>query len=260
MSGHSDVIGAREARPCKCCGGAAAWFGAVDFAKACAPTSLPAAGWSVAYHRCGACGFLFSTLLDDWSHDRLRRDLYNDDYVLVDPEVVEVRPERVADLVDRLFGGAKPDTRVFDYGGGSGVLARKLAARGFAEVAGADPFFGSTEAPPRFIDLMVCVEVVEHLTVPDAAFAAAGAALNPDGALFFTTLLQPADIARQGAGWWYLAPRNGHVSLHTAASLRLLCARHGLAFASINETLHLAWRGMPRCAAPIIAKLAPQPA
>ncbi len=219
------------------------------------PAPLPPAGWSVSYHRCRQCGFLFSDFLDGWSRDRLSRELYNADYVRVDPEIAEVRPARVADLVTRMFGAARTAIRVLDYGGGDGALARKLAACGFADVTSADPFFGSDTLSADAVDLMLCVEVIEHLTIPDAAFAAARAAIKPDGVVFFTTVLQPSEPAPPGLDWWYVAPRNGHVSLHTAASLRLVTARHGLELASINDTLHLAWRGTPRFAATLIERV-----
>jgi hypothetical protein len=246
-------------RACKCCGTAAPWFGRVDFAKSCedrALAVLPPAGWSVDYYRCLTCGFLFSDFLDDWSAERQRREIYNDDYVKVDPEFVTGRAARVGPMIDQLFHPAKREIRVMDYGGGAGELARQLQAEGFASVDTIDPFFGDGTAPTGVYDLMLGFEVFEHQKRPDASFAAAAAHLKPAGALLFSTLIQPDDIEVLGARWWYLAPRNGHVSLHTRHSLEILAHRHGFSLGSINESLHFGWRGEPGFAMHVIRKLA----
>jgi hypothetical protein len=243
---------------CKCCGAASPWFGAVDFNKSCEDhraAMFPPAGWSVDYHRCDACGFLFSSFLDDWPQARVQREIYNADYVKVDPDLVSVRPEAQAHDIEILFGQARANLRVLDFGGGTGELARRLRTRGFARVDSIDPFHGVDQVRLSRVDLMLCFEVVEHLPNPDLPFAAAAACLKDDGALFFSTLVQPQDIATLGVAWWYLAPRNGHVSLHTRRSLEILTRRHGLTMGSMDEAFHLAWRGTPAFAARILPRL-----
>jgi 2-polyprenyl-6-hydroxyphenyl methylase/3-demethylubiquinone-9 3-methyltransferase len=243
---------------CKCCGAAAPWFGAADFAKSCVDDKaapFPPAGWSVDYHRCGACGFLFTTFLDDWPQERVQREIYNDDYIKVDPDLVSARPEEQANAIERLFGDARASIRALDFGGGTGELARRLCARGFARVDSIDPFHGVSQVRLSRVDLMLCFEVIEQLPHPDMPFAAAAACLKDDGVLFFSTLLQPADIAAQGTAWWYLAPRNGHVSLLTRHSLEILTRRHGLTMGSLSDAFHMAWRGTPAFAAPVLSQL-----
>lgn len=251
----SAAQGVAQTMACKCCGGPAAYFGAVDFAKSCEDRKgkvLPPSGRPVAYHRCGTCGFLFSCFLDDWDEARLRREIYNDDYITVDPEFGGARAETAAGLLEQLFGAHKATLRVLDYGGGDGGLVRKLHARGFRDAHTADPFHGDSAAVSGRFDLMVCIEVVEHLARPDAAFATAAGLLEEAGAVLFSTVLQPDDIAAQGVGWWYAAPRNGHVSLHTQHSLEIITTRHGFAMGSFNETLHMAWRNLPDFAAHLL--------
>jgi hypothetical protein len=246
-------------RPCKCCGTTAHWFGQVDFAKSCEDrevAALPRAGWPVTYYRCLTCGFLFSDFLDGWPAERQRREIYNDDYVKVDPEFETGRAARVAPAIDRIFQDTKSAIRVLDFGGGAGELARRLRAQGFATIDTIDPFFGVPGgAPENAYDLLLCFEVLEHQATPDAPFAVAAAHLKPAGALLFSTLIQPDDIEVLGARWWYLAPRNGHVSLHTRHSLEILAHRHGFTVGSINESLHLGWRGEPGFAMHAIRKL-----
>jgi SAM-dependent methyltransferase len=243
---------------CKCCGGAAPWFGAADFAQSCLDHKakpFPPAGWAVDYHRCGACGFLFSGFLDDWPQERVQREIYNDDYLKVDPDLVSARPEAQTTAVEQLFGAARGALRVLDFGGGTGELARRLQARGFGRVDSIDPFHGVSEVRLSRVDLMLCFEVIEHLPNPELPFLAAAQVLKDDGVLFFSTMVQPSDIAARGTAWWYLAPRNGHISLHTRRSLEILTGRHGLTMGSLNDAFHLAWRGAPAFAEPLLRQL-----
>lgn len=59
------------------------------------------------------------------------------------------------------------------------------------------------------------------------------------------TLVQPADILKLRMGWWYIGPRNGHVTLFTRPALSLLWRRHGLTTGSASDNLHVAYRGQP---------------
>jgi 2-polyprenyl-6-hydroxyphenyl methylase/3-demethylubiquinone-9 3-methyltransferase len=233
-----------SARACKCCGEPAPRFGAAPFGDG-----------TVDYFRCRGCGFLFSDFLDDWPLERLKREIYNDAYIHYDPEFAGQRPERTAVLLDTLLGAHKQSIRVLDYGGGDGQLTRLLRARGFADVQSTDPFHGDAPPPSGRFDVIVCIEVFEHLVAPDAVLAAAAALLAPQGVLIFSTKLQPYDIGQCGTGWWYLAPRNGHISLHSRASLEILARRHGYAFGSFNVGVHMAWRELPAFAAFLLGYL-----
>src|SRR5438552_17559320 len=115
---------------CKCCGGEATIFGVVDFNRNCEmplKDPLSPSGIPVYYHRCGRCGFIFTTAFDHFTPDDFHRLIYNEKYVLVDPDYRDVRPARQAEFVARRFPLAK-DKRVLDYGGGSGRMAELLRA------------------------------------------------------------------------------------------------------------------------------------
>jgi 2-polyprenyl-6-hydroxyphenyl methylase/3-demethylubiquinone-9 3-methyltransferase len=64
--------------------------------------------------------------------------------------------------------------------------------------------------------------------------------LKQGGAILFSTLVQPAEFEKVGLNWWYAAPRNGHLSLHSAESLKRVFEPFGLAVDSFNEGFHLA--------------------
>ena len=234
--------------PCKCCGATAALYGVVDFHKNCESRRREVLGLSgvpVYYHRCPACRFLFTTAFDRLTPDDLRRHVYNADYPLVDPDYADRRPRANAALLARLFPGPRL-ARVLDYGGGDGLLADLLRAAGFPHAETYDPLVPRHAARPagRF-DLVVSFEAVEHSTDPAATFAEIAGLLADPGLVLFSTLVQPADIDERGLGWWYAAPRNGHVSLYSRESLGVLARRLGLSFGSLDDVRHVLYRRIP---------------
>ena len=229
---------------CKICRAPAAPFDAVDFAKNCCEPAglvLPRTGRTVTYYRCGACGFIFTTFCDAFTHEDFAREIYNDDYARVDPLYRSIRPESNARLLREVLDGAcdlgaRP--RVLDYGAGSGVVARRLDDR--AAVRGYDPFSaGHAASPAGCFALVFCAEVVEHVTDPLATFAEMRELLAPGGVMLFSTMVPPADIEEVRAAWWYLSPRNGHVSIYTHRALEFACARAGLRYTALSAEWHL---------------------
>ncbi len=241
------AVCAEEAR-CKCCGASAFPCGVVDFHKNCEIARrrvLGISGVPIYYYRCPACRFLFTTAFDDFSEEDFRRYVYNEEYALVDPDYRDERPRANAAMLSSLFATARP-RRILDYGGGNGALAESLRAAGFPDVETYDPFVPCYSARPagRF-DCVVSFEVIEHSTDPERTFADMSDFLTEPGLIVFSTLLQPADIDRQGLNWWYAGPRNGHVSLFSRESLGALIESIGFGFASFNDNLHVAFREVP---------------
>ena len=233
---------------CKCCGGLALPCGVVDFHKNCEMLRrhvLDISGVPIYYHRCSACGFIFTTAFDHFTKDDFARFIYNEDYVQVDPDYLEARPRSNAGLLCRLFSGARP-RRILDYGGGNGALSDLLRAEGFPEVDTYDPFVPRHSARPtdRY-DCVVCFEVVEHAHDPARVFADLNDFVTNPGLILFSTLVQPADIDSQGLNWWYAGPRNGHVSLYSKASLQQLVQPFGFRLGSFNDGMHVLFREVP---------------
>ncbi|MFI5457599.1 MAG: class I SAM-dependent methyltransferase [Isosphaerales bacterium] len=233
---------------CKCCGGLAFPFGVVDFHKNCEIVRrrvFDVSGVPIYYYRCRQCHFIFTTAFDQFTHEDFRQYIYNQEYLLIDPDYQETRPAGNAQIVCNLFPEARP-RRILDYGGGHGVLAPLLRTSGFSHAETYDPFVPRYSAKPldRF-DCVVCFEVVEHSTDPARVFADMSDLLTDSGLILFSTLLQPVDIDSQGLNWWYAAPRNGHVSLYTKASLAMLAQPLGFNLGSFNESYHVLFRGIP---------------
>lgn len=242
---------------CKCCGAPAEPIGAVDFNRvALAPGRTDAPfdplGVPVGYHRCARCGFAFTPAFDAWTNADFASWIYNDDYVLADPDYRDVRPRANAAWVAETFAHAR-HLAILDYGGGTGQLARALGEAGFADVTTWDPFVAEHAArPARTFDLVLCYEVIEHAADPAAVVAELASLLAPEGVLLFSTLLQPADFATRGLDWWYAGPRNGHVSLHERRSLEWLFGKHGMTFGSFHDGFHAAFRAVPAWASALL--------
>jgi len=233
---------------CKCCGSFAFRYGVVDFHKNCEihrGNALNVAGIPIYYYRCPACRFIFTTALDDFTHEDFRRYVYNDEYPLIDPDYKESRPRYNAGIIDRLFSESKPES-ILDYGCGNGVLAQALREAGFPRVDTFDPFVPEFSARPAArYDCVVCFEVIEHSTDPLRTLIDLDSFVKDEGIIIFSTLVQPADIDKLGLSWWYAGPRNAHVSLHSAASLAHLAQRVGMRFGSFTESYHLLFRELP---------------
>src|ERR1700735_5377995 len=79
---------------CKVCGCPSPLFGVVDFHKSCVEAQgrrLSLSGIPVYYRRCTTCRFVFTDAFDTWSQEPFLEHIYNRDYIVVDPDFVEVR-------------------------------------------------------------------------------------------------------------------------------------------------------------------------
>ncbi len=233
--------------PCKACSTPSQLYGVVDFHKSCLEAygnRLSLSGIPIYYRRCPQCLFLFTEAFDGWSDQAFVDHIYNGDYIRVDPEFAEIRPAANATLIAETFEPFRSTISLLDFGGGNGFLAAKLQARGFSAQS-YDPFASYREPPAGSFNLVTCFEVLEHTPTPAATVAHLSSKLSPEGVVLFSTLVQPDSFDSLGLGWWYVAPRNGHVSLYSRQALARLFAVHGLRVASFSDGVHLAYRVVP---------------
>jgi 2-polyprenyl-6-hydroxyphenyl methylase/3-demethylubiquinone-9 3-methyltransferase len=223
----------------------------VDFHKNCeAPRRkvLGLSGTPVYYHRCPACQFIFTTAFDHFTQEDFRTHIYNDAYRLVDPDYDGARARGNAAWLCGLFSRLKPP-RLLDYGGGEGLLIEVPRTAGFPHVETYDPFVPRHATRPRQrFECVVSFEVAEHSTDPRGTFEDINSLLADDGVVIFSTMIQPADIDRLGLNWWYVAPRNGHVSLFSRASLLQVARPFGFSGVSFNDNRHALYRTIPEFA------------
>lgn len=84
------------------------------------------------------------------------------------------------------------------------------------------------ERPDRTFNLVTCFETIEHMLDPVGGARDIASFLSEDGLLILSTLVQPEDVLKERMGWWYVGPRNGHITIFTRRSLEILWGRLGL--------------------------------
>jgi 2-polyprenyl-6-hydroxyphenyl methylase/3-demethylubiquinone-9 3-methyltransferase len=215
---------------CKLCSGDTSIFDCVDFNKHCSsdPYRFGASGISVPYYQCSRCNFIFTDFIDEWSNEEVAKYIYNSDYLKVDPEYEGSRAIRVAVEVARHFAGCE-GLRILDYGSGSGVFAEEMRKRGFEFVENYDPFSSPTD-PAGHFDLITCFEVIEHSPRPADTLADMERRLSAQGVIIIGQTLQPSNIEEIGGRWWYMGPRNGHVSFFAEETFITLANLAGLTY------------------------------
>jgi SAM-dependent methyltransferase len=196
-----------------------------------------------------------------WPLSVFEARIYNVDYQQVDPDYLEVRPLGNAKLVDDTFGRSKQQLSHLDYGGGNGVLSRRLGELGWQSTS-FDPFVDrvtSLESLGRF-DLVTAFEVFEHVPDPHHLMATLDGLIKPDGLLLFSTLCSDGQIQTgQRLTWWYAAPRNGHISLFSQRSLALLAESRQFGLASFSAGLHVMVKAIPTWARHVFGNPTPAP-
>ena len=224
---------------CKICKSESYFWGCVDINKSCEEinnTIMPYKGQAIYYKKCTNCGFLFSNDFDQWDKDDFMRNIYNEDYIKVDPEYDGRRSQRDA----HWFMQFCPEKRysILDYGSGNRVFGNTLRQFGY-DIDSWDPMDG-TPKPDKQYQIMTCFEVLEHTPTPIETLAEMSSLLHPNGQIIFSTLVNEELKGKRDPMYWYLAPRNGHVCMHSFASLDLMFALFGFTVKHLNTSQHIA--------------------
>ncbi len=230
----------RDGKPvCKCCGHRTTPFARVNANRTCAdpngPVVFPPSQDWVCYVQCRRCGFLFTDHFDGYSEADMLSRIYNDDYILADPDFAEKRPGELAAYFGDVLHPLRDRVEALDYGGGNGRFASAMRERGF-RFDSFDPYFGDDVAREGTYDIVTCFEVLEHSRNPLGTLRSILECLKPGGAILFSTNLQPRLVTED---WSYIGPRNGHVSLFSERSLHVLAHKCDARFLPLNDWLHL---------------------
>lgn len=232
---------------CKICNGSTSILGVKDFNRSCEEEKgikvFPLVGLAVYYHRCDACEFIFTTDLDDWTVDDFVKNIYNEEYIKVDPDYSGKRPRDCITWFSPMLGGDK-SISLLDYGAGNDLFSKQLAQQGY-NAQGWDPMW---QTEPKFnkdmtFDVVTAFEVLEHTPTPIETLKEMIKFVKPEtGQIVFSTLINDI-IGDQGSNYWYLAPRNGHVCMHSTKSLGIMFDALGMDVQSFSPSQHVAsWK------------------
>ena len=242
--------------PCPVCAGHCVPCDVVDFHKSCVEEKglfLSLSGIPVYYFLCEECGFVFAPEFASWTPADFARFIYNQQYAEIDPDFKKVRPEINAQGLLKLFPQMQGVTHL-DYGGGAGYLSELLRQADW-DSRTYDPYAGEHRmlAPGSRFQLITSFEVFEHVPDPRKLLDDLAEMLDDDGLLFFSTELSDGKVQRhKRIDWWYVSPRNGHISIFSKESLRRLAERKGFRCFTILDSLHVFWRSTPAWAAHIL--------
>lgn len=242
---------------CPVCNGTCSLLDVVDFNKSCEEARgkfLGLAGVPVYYALCSNCGFCFIPEIAAWKLEEFEERIYNNEYVLVDPDYLEIRPRANAANLISMFGDGAHSIKHLDYGGGSGLLASVLKKSNWQSVS-YDPFVDRNVNIDQLgkFDLVTAFEVFEHVPDVQQLMANLRSLLAPNGIVLFSTLLSDGNIfSNQRISWWYASPRNGHISLFSRKSLAILAQNSGFNLGSFSEGFHVLFEKVPPWADHII--------
>lgn len=97
---------------------------------------------------------------------------------------------------------------------------------------------------PQTYDLVKAFEVMEHTPTPKITASQALSCLKPMGALLFSTHTFDK-VPEPKTDFWYVSPRNGHITLHTRRSLKAMFKPMGYKVHHFNEDMHIAYKTLP---------------
>lgn len=245
----NNILFNNEAATCKICNNYAPVLGYIDFNKSCEERNgvvLPRTGINIYFNRCESCGFIFSVAFDQWTLKEFCDYIYNDQYHIVDPEYDNKRPLTNAIKFLEMFKSSRATISILDYGGGNGVFEKALTVNGFSIVNTYDPLVDDYKTiPDRRYDIVTCFETLEHLPDPVARVEQICGLVKDDGLIVFSTAIWAGPFPKDGLSWWYISPRNGHISIYTMDALVALWGKFGYKVASSNYGYCFAFRTIP---------------
>jgi 2-polyprenyl-6-hydroxyphenyl methylase/3-demethylubiquinone-9 3-methyltransferase len=175
--------------------------------------------------------------MDNWMPQEFEERIYNSDYIKTDPptivqDKVSVREQpayQKGKRLSQLIQGSQKLINVLDYGAGGnpGATGLALIEDGF-NVRSYEPYRAKgTDAerlPEGEYHLIIAIEVFEHCPDLRDLVSFMHKHLAPNGMMLVQTMLHPHPAPARVLESWYIAPRNGHVSIFTLPALGLLFA------------------------------------
>lgn len=219
---------------CKICWANCICIGSVDKFKACSnesPFPLGKSGVNVKYWLCQGCGFIFTTDMDRFLSSDWQRDIYNDIYYSdVDKEYKAIRPDRQAAELAFILKPYAHVIKGLDFGGGNGKTAFNMRATGFDYIS-YDPHSSdkNVRIDPSVINFISAFEVFEHHPQPLELMRELIQCSNDERlVILICTSRLPNILRHTPLQWAYIAPRNGHISIASKNSMKIIAKRFSM--------------------------------
>jgi SAM-dependent methyltransferase len=155
------------------------------------------------FFKCPDCSLIFTFDVPDKDAEETH---YKNQWATTDKNFWE----KQVDVLLQLIGNYQTPGRILDFGSGSGEMTNEFLRRGY-DVTPLEPmthgYLKDQNYSAKF-DVVIAVEVIEHLTEPWKELHGIEKVLAPNGIVIFSTLLTNAFIDRLDAieqfkNWWY---------------------------------------------------------
>lgn len=170
------------------------------------------------FFKCPECSLVFT---EDIPAKEAEEKHYKDQWATTDPNFWKSQ----VDVLLRLIDNYLMPTRILDFGSGSGEMTNEFLKRGY-DVTPLEPmthgYLKDQNYSAKF-DVVIAVEVIEHLLKPWEELNEIENVLTPDGIVIFSSLLTNSFIDRPDAkeqfkSWWYKDDPT-HVSFYCTHAL-----------------------------------------
>jgi len=155
------------------------------------------------FFKCPECSLIFTL---DAPGKEAEETHYKNQWATTDPGFWE----KQVDVLVQLIGNYRKPSRILDFGSGSGEMTNEFRKRGY-DVTPLEPMTHGYLKDQNYsaqFDVVIAVEVIEHLLLPWAEIHEIEKVLAPNGIVIFSSLLTNAFIDRRDASeqfknWWY---------------------------------------------------------
>lgn len=196
-------------------------------------------------NKCNTCNFIFSKAIP--SNEELE-EYYSSEYELTE-FFSPITAKRYEEILDR-FEHLKKTKNLLDVGTGSAFFAEIAIKRGWnvygteltdqtiqaAEQKGIKMSKGKLEDiqfESDFFDLVICIEVIEHVSYPVSFVNEVQRTLRSGGAVYISTPNFDSYLRRKLKGQYDVIGYPNHLSYFTSKTLKSLFTKHGFAKKSL---------------------------
>jgi len=155
------------------------------------------------FYKCTECSLIFT---EDFASKEAEEKHYKSQWATTDPDFWKGQ----VDVLLQLINNYPSPQHILDFGSGSGEMTHEFRTRGY-DVTPLEPmthgYLKDQNYPVKF-DVVIAVEVIEHLLEPWDELREIEKVMTPNGIVVFTSLLTNPFIDRLDArdqfkNWWY---------------------------------------------------------